>query len=247
MQLPRWLAGSQPTKETPADDRPATYAIGDIHGCLEPLDQLLEKIAPRPEDELVFVGDYIDRGPQSREVVDRLLALPHRCVFLMGNHERMLLDFLAGEEEDIYLENGGRATLASYGGDPDHIPAAHLAFFHSLRPMYETPDYLFVHAGIRPMVPVAEQGAHDLIWIRHEFFKFIGKYPKPVIFGHTPLRQVHDGGRPHRDRHRLRLRRQAHLRETPPARTHPGPRLAGIDRAGLLLAPTTDPVFERRH
>jgi len=127
MQLPRWLAGAQPTKETTADDRPATYAIGDIHGCLEPLDQLLEKIAPRPEDELVFVGDYIDRGPQSREVVDRLLALPHRCVFLMGNHERMLLDFLAGEEEDIYLENGGRATLASYGGDPDHIPAAHLA------------------------------------------------------------------------------------------------------------------------
>ena len=190
MQLPRWLAGAQPTRETTADDRPATYAIGDIHGCLGALDQLLTKIAPRPEDELVFVGDYIDRGPQSREVVDRLLALPHRCVFLMGNHERMLLDFLAGEEEDIYLENGGRATLASYGGDPDHIPAAHLAFFHSLRPMYETPDYLFVHAGIRPMVPMAEQGAHDLIWIRHEFFKFIGKYPKPVIFGHTPLRQV---------------------------------------------------------
>ena len=188
MQLPRWLKGSE---AIPADNGgPAIYAIGDIHGCLQPLERLLVKIAPRPEDELVFMGDYIDRGPQSREVVDRLLGLTHRCVFLMGNHERMLLDFLDGEDEELYLANGGQATLESYGGDPDAIPPAHLAFFRRLRPMYETPDYLFVHAGIRPMVPVAEQSGHDLIWIRQEFFRFLGKYPKPVIFGHTPLRQV---------------------------------------------------------
>jgi serine/threonine protein phosphatase 1 len=188
VQMLQWFKDS--TEKVADGGPPVTYVIGDIHGCLAPLDRLLAKIAPRPEDEVVFVGDYIDRGPQSRQVVDRLLGLSYRCIFLMGNHERMLLDFLAGEEEELYLENGGRATLESYGGNPDGIPAAHLAFFHNLRPMYETPDYLIVHAGIRPLTPLAEQSIHDIIWIRHEFFKFIGKYPKPVIFGHTPLRQV---------------------------------------------------------
>jgi serine/threonine protein phosphatase 1 len=188
MQLPRWLGGSD---AVPVDTGgPAIYAIGDIHGCLQALQRLLAKIAPRPEDELVFMGDYIDRGPQSREVVDLLLGLTHRCVFLMGNHERMLLNFLDGEDEGLYLANGGEATLESYGGSPEGIPASHLAFFRRLRPMYETADYLFVHAGIRPLVPVAEQSSHDLCWIRQEFFQFLGKYPKPVIFGHTPLRQV---------------------------------------------------------
>ena len=139
---------------------------------------------------MVFVGDYIDRGPRSREVVDYLLRRPYRCVFLMGNHERMLLNFLGGEDEDLYLHNGGQEALRSYGGDPEDIPASHLSFFQTLRPTYETPDYLFVHAGIRPMIPLAEQSIHDLIWIRHEFIRFIGTYPKPVIFGHTPLRQV---------------------------------------------------------
>jgi len=186
----RWLKDRDATAKVAENGPPVTYVVGDIHGCLAPLDRLLAKIAPRPEDEVVFVGDYIDRGPQSREVVDRLLGLPHRCIFLMGNHERMLLDFLAGEDEELYLENGGRATLESYGGSSDGIPAAHLAFFRNLRLMYETPDYLIVHAGIRPLTPVAEQSVHDIIWIRQEFFKFIGKYPKPVIFGHTPLRQV---------------------------------------------------------
>lgn len=190
VQMLRWLIDKESKDSVAESGPPVTYVVGDIHGCLAPLDRLLAKFAPRPEDEVVFVGDYIDRGPQSREVVDRLLGLPHRCIFLMGNHERMLLDFLAGEDEELYLENGGRATLESYGGNPDGIPASHLAFFHNLRPMYETSDYLIVHAGIRPLTPLAEQSIHDMIWIRQEFFKFLGKYPKPVIFGHTPLRQV---------------------------------------------------------
>ncbi len=180
-----WFTGS-----LEKDEAPAIYAVGDIHGCLEPLQRLMEKIAPRPEDTVVFVGDYIDRGPRSREVVDYLLRLPYRCVFLMGNHERMLLSFLDGEDEDVFLENGGQETIKSYDGDPLNIPASHLAFFQNLRTMYETPDFLFVHAGIRPMVPLAEQSLHDLIWIRHEFIKFAGRYPKPVVFGHTPLRQL---------------------------------------------------------
>jgi serine/threonine protein phosphatase 1 len=185
MQMPRWLTDSE--EQT---DGPAIYVVGDIHGCLEPLQRLLGKVSPRPEDEVVFVGDYIDRGPCSREVVDYLLLRPYRCIFLLGNHERMLLNFLGGEDEDLYLHNGGQEALRSYGGDPEDIPASHLTFFQTLRPTYETPDYLFVHAGIRPMIPLAEQSIHDLIWIRDEFIRFIGTYPKPVIFGHTPLRQV---------------------------------------------------------
>jgi len=185
MQMPRWLRDSE--EQTGG---PTIYVVGDIHGCLEPLRRLLGKVSPGPEDEVVFVGDYIDRGPCSREVVDYLLSRPYRCIFLLGNHERMLLSFLSGEDEDLYLANGGQETLRSYGGDPEDIPASHLTFFQTLRPTYETSDYLFVHAGIRPMIPLAEQSIHDLVWIRHEFIRFIGTYPKPVIFGHTPLRQV---------------------------------------------------------
>jgi serine/threonine protein phosphatase 1 len=171
-------------------DELATYVIGDIHGCLRPLRLLLAKIAPQPGDEVIFIGDYIDRGPQSREVVEYLLGLPYRCVFLLGNHEKMLLDYLTGNDPGIFLPNGGVATLQSYGGDFANIPPAHLNFFHTLRPMYETPEYLFVHAGIRPMVPLDKQKLDDLVWIRQEFFQFIGRFPKPVVFGHTPLRQV---------------------------------------------------------
>ena len=185
MNTPKRFARSVSTPE-----ESATYVIGDIHGCLEPLRRLLEKVAPRPGDEVVFIGDYIDRGPQSREVVEHLVNLPYRCVFLLGNHEKMLLEFLNGEDEGLYLANGGQATLESYGGDASNIPAAHLGFFRRLRPMYETAGHLIVHAGIRPMVPLDEQSVEDLVWIRQEFFEFIGRYATPVVFGHTPLRQV---------------------------------------------------------
>jgi len=171
-------------------DGPSIHVVGDIHGCLKPLQRLLEKIELQPGDELVFIGDYIDRGPQSREVVDYLLGLPYRCVFLLGNHEKMLLDYLSGNDEGLFLPNGGMATLRSYGGESSGIPPAHLGFFRNLRPIYETPEYLFVHAGIRPMVSLDKQDLEDLVWIREEFFQFIGHFPKPVVFGHTPLRSV---------------------------------------------------------
>jgi serine/threonine protein phosphatase 1 len=179
------------SKASPSlSDEAATYVIGDIHGCLRPLQRVLEKIAPRPGDEVVFIGDYIDRGPQSREVVDHLLGLPYRCVFLLGNHEKMLLDYLDGKDEGLFLANGGLATIQSYGGHVANIPPAHLGFFRSLRPMYDTFGHVFVHAGIRPMVPLEKQTVDDLVWIRQEFFQFIGRFPKPVVFGHTPLRRV---------------------------------------------------------
>ena len=182
----------QPAGESTITPDPfVTYVIGDIHGCLKPLKRLLAKIAPRPDDEVIFIGDYIDRGPQSREVVDYLLTLTFRCVFLMGNHEKMLLDYLDGKDEDgIYLSNGGMATLQSYGGNLAQIPPAHLRFFRGLRPFYETPEFLFVHAGIRPLVPLDQQNPEDLVWIRHEFFQFIGQFAKTIVFGHTPLRRV---------------------------------------------------------
>ena len=185
------MLGRRKSKE--AEARPAgpvTYVIGDIHGCLRPLQRLLGKIAPQPGDEVVFIGDYIDRGPQSREVVDYLLGLPHRCVFLLGNHEKMLLDYLDGKDEGLFLPNGGLATIQSYGGHVTNIPPAHLRFFRDLRPMHDTANYLFVHAGIRPLVPLERQRVEDLVWIRQEFFQFVGRFPKPIVFGHTPLRKV---------------------------------------------------------
>ena len=165
------------------------YAIGDIHGCLEPLHHLIAQLRLSEADELVFLGDYVDRGPDSKGVIDYLLTLRGRCTFLMGNHERMFLDFLQGKERTLFLYNGGTATLESYGGLRG-IPATHLAFLDRLRLYHETQDYLFVHAGIRPGIPVQEQDERDLLWIREEFYAYSGRFPKTVVFGHTPMREV---------------------------------------------------------
>ena len=165
------------------------YVIGDIHGCLEPLQRLMGEFRLSEADELVFLGDYIDRGPDSKGVIDYLLTLRGRHIFLMGNHERIFLDFLQGKQRALFLYNGGTATLESYGG-LSRIPAAHLAFLERLRLSYETEDYLFVHAGIRPEIPLHEQDESDLLWIREEFYAYPGRYPKTVVFGHTPMREV---------------------------------------------------------
>ncbi|MDE2483836.1 MAG: serine/threonine protein phosphatase [candidate division NC10 bacterium] len=165
------------------------YVIGDIHGCLEPLHRLIAQLRLSEADELVFLGDYVDRGPDSKGVIDYLLTLRGRYTFLMGNHERMFLDFLQGKERALFLYNGGIATVESYGG-LSRIPAAHLTFLERLRPYYETQDYLFVHAGIRPGIPLQEQDESDLLWIREEFYAYAGRFPKIVVFGHTPMREV---------------------------------------------------------
>jgi serine/threonine protein phosphatase 1 len=181
-------------------------AVGDIHGCVEELERLLEAVAPQPADQLVFLGDYIDRGPASSAVVDLLVRerarLP-RTVFLRGNHEDMLLGFLSldGGHGDAFLWNGGDKTIASYGvemtpgGVPPEtvaaaLPAAHVSFLCDTRLSFVAGRYTFVHAGIRPGIPLERQDREDLLWIREEFLRQDHGLPTTVVFGHTPRREV---------------------------------------------------------
>jgi serine/threonine protein phosphatase 1 len=174
-------------------------AVGDIHGCRYALQTLLARIVPARDDRIVFLGDYIDRGPDPRGVVETLLALRSRvprCIFLMGNHERMLLDVLAGRNLPVYLANGGLVTLLAYL-DKGHLqlPAAHRDFFNSLQLFYETGKHIFVHAGLRPGYPLRQQTENDLLWIREAFLESIADWGKTVVFGHTPMRKPYFGFR----------------------------------------------------
>jgi serine/threonine protein phosphatase 1 len=172
------------------------FVIGDIHGYLNKLKEIMSKIGPDPErDLLVFLGDYIDRGPHSREVVDYVLEIKERfprTVCLIGNHEVMFLDFLTYRKEPwTFLLNGGMETIHSYdltGDEPEaKLPPAHMEFFNSLKPYYETEDFIFVHAGLRDGVSLAEQTLDDLLWIRREFIASSFDFGKLVIFGHSPF------------------------------------------------------------
>lgn len=169
------------------------FAIGDIHGCLDKLLDLLNLIDWDPEDDtLVFIGDYIDRGPDSAGVIEHILGMRHwsdRIICLLGNHEQLLLDFLAGQNTQTFLYNGGQATIESYGGPDEGIPQSHYDFLESLAHYYETGDYIFVHAGLRDGILLEDQDPHDLLWIRDEFISSDYDHGKRVIFGHTPLRE----------------------------------------------------------
>jgi serine/threonine protein phosphatase 1 len=177
-------------------------AIGDIHGCYLKLVSLMEKVKINPEEDiLVFIGDYIDRGDHSKEVIDFLIKVKRKVsstVFLLGNHEQMLLEYLSGENINPFLFNGGQKTLNSYLGKgrlpfhPDQkkiFPPDHLDFFNSLRPYYEFEDYIFVHAGLRNGIPLERQDLFDLLWIREDFYYSKFSFGKTVIFGHTPFSQ----------------------------------------------------------
>ena len=175
------------------------YAIGDIHGCLDRLIRLLDLVNPDLDRHLlVFVGDYVDRGPDSAGVVDYIIDLkkkynPENIICLMGNHERMFLNFLQGHEEMFFLLNGGRETLISYWGNQwerreRRLPPGHAHFFETLKFYYETDDYIFVHGGLRPGLPLAGQREEDLLWIRKEFILSECDFGRRVIFGHTPVR-----------------------------------------------------------
>ena len=172
--------------------------IGDIHGCNRRLNRLLDRIGVDPlEDTLIFLGDYLDRGPDARGVIDTLLDLKKSCsnlICLQGNHESMFLNYyLRGQDEELFFCNSGRNTLDSYGltladaragiGFPEH----HLNFLVSLPLCHETEEFLFVHAGLRPGIPIAEQSPEDILWIRSEFIDARWDFGKTIVFGHTPF------------------------------------------------------------
>lgn len=175
------------------------FAIGDIHGCFSMLEKLIDEIPLNPEaDRLVFIGDYIDRGPHSMEVVDYIIALQdeYRVTCLLGNHEEMLMDYLERPNEEtrsLFFLNGGGETAGSYNrrgkgdGKLIDVPEEHQSFFKSLPLWHETEDYLFVHAGVRPKIPLEKQSRADLLWIRTEFIYASHGLGKTVIFGHTPF------------------------------------------------------------
>jgi serine/threonine protein phosphatase 1 len=168
-------------------------AIGDIHGCMSQLLNLVEQVELQESDQLVFLGDYIDRGPESAEVIDYLLGLQElfpQTIFLRGNHEQMLLDFLNGGDPTMFLLNGGTKTLASYQVRGDWpLPERHRTFLESLALFFETEDFIFVHAGLRPGLPLDEQCSEDLLWIRQEFLKSDYHWEKPIVFGHSPRQE----------------------------------------------------------
>jgi serine/threonine protein phosphatase 1 len=193
-------------------DHLRVYAVGDIHGRADLLRVLLDKIqedAARalagPERHVVFLGDYVDRGPNSKGVLDTLTEGPpagFSAHHLRGNHEDMLLTFLDNPASgNSWLWNGGKETLRSYGVDPDSdlvalrdrfaaaLPPSHLAFLRTLSLREEFGDYAFVHAGVRPGVPLSEQDPEDLLWIRDEFLTSDADFGKVVVHGHTPGRQ----------------------------------------------------------
>jgi serine/threonine protein phosphatase 1 len=178
------------------------FAIGDIHGCANELRQLLNQLPQDPDTTFVFLGDYVDRGPDSSEVIDTILELSQRCkvVPLMGNHEEMFLGFLRDPESHaaaMFILNGGSATLASYskGGHEYHVPDEHIAFLRSLQVMHVTDQNIFVHAGL-PQIPLQDIDPEDslhyatMLWTRGRFLKTKYDWGKVVVHGHTPVRRV---------------------------------------------------------
>ncbi len=172
---------------------PDIYAIGDIHGCLWALEFLLEKLPLKwGEDYLIFLGDYIDRGPDPRKVLEVVMELketyPARVIPLLGNHEWMFLKYLEGIDQEIYLLNGGEVTLAQFMERGElFVPKEIVTFLKGLPPYYETEEYIFVHAGLRPGKPLSEQRLEDLLFIRGEFIYSDYDWGKRVIFAHTPF------------------------------------------------------------
>ncbi len=206
------LVKKRPPRGHSVPDGRRVYAIGDIHGRCDLLDALLDAIASDsarrgPADTLiVFLGDLVDRGPDSRGVVDRLIEFsrgPVAARFLMGNHEEVFLRAVAGDLKALkfLIRIGGRATILSYGiGEAEYqsldfeslaatlkerVPPEHVAFLSAFEEWIEVGDYLFVHAGIRPGVEIDAQRASDLRWIRDDFLLHRDSFGKLVVHGHS--------------------------------------------------------------
>lgn len=207
------LLGAQRIAAVPPGQR--AYVVGDIHGCAALLDRLLKTIVADatvgPEKRfLVFVGDYVDRGPDSRAVIDRLLNPPKgfevRC--LRGNHDQAVLDFLNDPLTYRTWKNyGAQETLLSYGVRPPlfddekaiaaardefiaKMPESHRRFLEELELSTVIGDYFFVHAGVRPGVALGAQSAEDMLWIREDFLFSSNDFGKVVVHGHSPTEGV---------------------------------------------------------
>lgn len=179
---------------------PKIFAIGDIHGCFFELKDLIEKLPLESDSKIIFLGDYIDRGPKSRDVIEYIFQLgnQYEVVALMGNHEAMLLDFLRDPSSALagyFILNGGSATLASYvvSGSEYIFPDHHLKFIAELPFFYETDKHFFVHAGI-PNIKLSKLDfdlyKNDMLWLRESFLKSKFKWEKIVVHGHTPTTEV---------------------------------------------------------
>jgi len=172
-----------------------TCVIGDIHGCHTSLTLLLQKVLHRA-DTLVFLGDYVDRGLHSKEVIATVLSLQKthgRVIALMGNHDFLFLQHLTGRDNSLFLQVGGRQTLASYGlspsADRDEIarllPPAHLSFLQNLPLLWEDHHAIYVHAGLQPGRHLSQQTSQWCLWAREQFIRSTHDFGKPVVFGHT--------------------------------------------------------------
>ena len=192
------------------------YAVGDVHGRADLLAQLFSEIDadlrahPAPEAMHIFLGDYIDRGPYSRQVIDLLVdrSQLHKTIFLRGNHEVLAEEFLRNPETfAAWRDVGGIETLLSYGIRPssnldapepamlakrlaDVLPPPHRQFFRNLGRSFICGDFFFVHAGVRPGVPLSQQADEDLFWIRDEFLNSEERFGKIIVHGHNPVMEV---------------------------------------------------------
>lgn len=159
------------------------------------MEALLEKLKPFYDRKFIFVGDYIDRGPSSKQVVDYLIDFKETvdCVFLRGNHEQMLLDAYNYGKDDLWMMNGGRTTMKSYGlsAESAELPEDHEEFYTNTKFYYDTENYFFVHAGISPAKTIEqslkeEDEVHEFLWERSHLNAFETPWEKTVVFGHTP-------------------------------------------------------------
>jgi serine/threonine protein phosphatase 1 len=177
-----------------------TIAIGDIHGCSIALTALLELIAPQPDDTLITLGDYVDRGIDSKGVLDLLIALKDRCrlIPILGNHDEMMLHAKDGRSDfQFWLNCGGDAALDSYGSTSqlDLIPAAHFRFLERCYLFFETDAHFFVHANYKPDLPLDRQDDHTLRWLSlRDFVPGPHSSGKIAVLGHTPQPDVLDLG-----------------------------------------------------
>ena len=205
---------------------PRTYALSDIHGCLAKLERLVAQCAADGRDDAIFVllGDYIDRGPDSRGVLEFVMDLqrrrPGRVIVLCGNHEDLALNAIddPGQIDQWVVHNGGDKALRSYGAThPSQLPANHVAWLRALPAHHDDGRRFFVHAGIDPARPLDRQRRHDLLWMREPFLSDPRDFGRFVVHGHTP---VH-GGRPDLRRNRV-----------------------NIDTAAVLGGPLTAAIFD---